>query len=54
MFYLQSRGIDAAKARALMTYAFVAEVIERIELPSLRQHLEERIAEKLGAEPFAE
>ena len=54
VFYLQSRGIDAAKARALMTYAFVAEVIERIELPSLRQHLEERIAEKLGAEPFAE
>ena len=54
VFYLQSRGIDAAKARALMTYAFVAEVVERIELPSLRQHLEERIAEKLGAEPFAE
>lgn len=54
VFYLQSRGIDAAKARALMTYAFVAEVIERIELPSLRQHLEERIADKLGAEPFAQ
>lgn len=53
VFYLQSRGIDASKARALMTYAFVAEVIERIELPSLRQHLEERIADKLGAEPFA-
>ncbi len=54
VFYLQSRGIDAAKARALMTYAFVAEVIERIDLPSLRQHLEERIADKLGAEPFAQ
>lgn len=53
VFYLQSRGIDAAKARALMTYAFVAEVIERISLQSLRQHLEERIADKLGAEPFA-
>lgn len=53
VFYLQSRGIDAAKARALMTYAFVAEAIERIELPSLRLYLEERIAHKLGAEPFA-
>ncbi len=53
VFYLQSRGIDAAKARALMTYAFVAEAIERIELPSLRVYLEERIAQKLGAEPFA-
>ena len=37
-----------------MTYAFVAEVIEHIELPSLRVHLEERIADKLGAEPFAQ
>ena len=53
VFYLQSRGIDAAKARALMTYAFVAEVVERIDLIALRQHLEERIADKLGAEPFA-
>jgi len=50
IFYLRSRGIDAAKARALMTYAFAAEVLEHINHEGLRQHLEQRIATKLGAE----
>lgn len=53
IFYLRSRGIDADKARALMTYAFVAEVMEHMEHESLRIHCEQRIAAKLGAEPFS-
>ncbi|MEB3359986.1 MAG: Fe-S cluster assembly protein SufD [Synechococcales bacterium] len=39
VFYLQSRGIDAASAQALLIYAFAAEVIEKIPLPSLKQSL---------------
>jgi Fe-S cluster assembly protein SufD len=43
LFYLKSRGIDAERARALLTYAFAAEVLETVELDSLREALE-RIA----------
>lgn len=40
LFYLQSRGLDILSARNLLTYAFGGEVIDRIEVPSLRQQLE--------------
>lgn len=40
LFYLRSRGIGLEEARALLTFAFANELIERIELPSLRQGLE--------------
>ncbi len=53
IFYLRSRGIDADKARALMTYAFVAEVLEHIDHEGLRLFCEKRVASKLGAEPFS-
>lgn len=39
IFYLQSRCIDAASAANLLTYAFAAEVIERIPVASLREQL---------------
>lgn len=39
IFYLQSRCIDAASAANLLTYAFAAEVIERIPVTSLREQL---------------
>ncbi|MEM7358042.1 MAG: Fe-S cluster assembly protein SufD [Pseudomonadota bacterium] len=44
MFYLRSRGIDAASAKALLTFAFANEVIERIQLESIRQELTHIIA----------
>jgi Fe-S cluster assembly protein SufD len=53
IFYLRARGIDADKARALMTYAFVAEVIEHMDHEALRTYCEKRIADKLHAEPFS-
>lgn len=40
IFYLRSRGQDEATARALLTYAFAAEIVERVELPSLRERLD--------------
>ncbi|WEN42002.1 FeS cluster assembly protein SufD [Thauera sp. GDN1] len=36
LFYLRSRGIDSAHARQLLTYAFAAEVLERIAHTPLR------------------
>ena len=40
LFYMKSRGIGADHARALLTYAFAAEVLETIELDVLREGLE--------------
>ncbi|MHB1375355.1 MAG: Fe-S cluster assembly protein SufD, partial [Thauera sp.] len=36
LFYLRSRGVDALHARQLLTYAFAAEVLERITHAPLR------------------
>jgi Fe-S cluster assembly protein SufD len=40
LFYMKSRGLSAATARDLLTYAFAAEVLEQIELEELKQELE--------------
>jgi Fe-S cluster assembly protein SufD len=47
IFYLRSRGISEQKARAMMLYAFTANVIEKIEFEWLRNYLEEEIAKRL-------
>jgi Fe-S cluster assembly protein SufD len=40
LFYMKSRGLGAETARALLTYAFAAEVLETIEIDELREGLE--------------
>jgi len=42
-FYLRSRGLSAGAARNLLTYAFGAEVIDRIPVPSLVEELEKTV-----------
>jgi Fe-S cluster assembly protein SufD len=37
LFYLRSRGLDPATARALLTWAFAAEMVERISAPAIRE-----------------
>ncbi len=51
MFYLQSRGMAADRARNLLTYAFAAEVIERIPVPSLRAKLARTVLERTQEAP---
>ena len=46
LFYLKSRGIGADNARSLLTYAFAAEVLETIEVDSLRLELERAVFER--------
>jgi Fe-S cluster assembly protein SufD len=46
LFYLKSRGLAEATARNLLTYAFGAEIIERIRIASLRHRLEEMVLEQ--------
>ncbi|MCB1747431.1 MAG: Fe-S cluster assembly protein SufD [Gammaproteobacteria bacterium] len=42
LFYLRSRGVTEAEARALLTYAFADKAIAAIPLDSLRQRVEQR------------
>lgn len=50
IFYFRARGIDKDTAKALLTYAFITEVVEKITLDGLRDLLTTRIARKLSAE----
>lgn len=51
VFYLQSRGLSDSAARDLLTYAFGAEIIARIPVPSLRQQLQQRMLAQTGGRP---
>lgn len=50
LFYMRSRGLSADKAKALLTYAFGAEVLEQISIPALRDALEAYLFGRLAAE----
>ena len=46
VFYLKSRGLSDAAARNLLTYAFGAEIIDRIPIASLKHRLEQLVLEQ--------
>ena len=46
VFYLRSRGLSDLAARNLLTYAFGAEIIDRIAIASLRNRLEQTVLEQ--------
>lgn len=50
LFYMQTRGIDMASARVLLTYAFAAEALQEIGVDSLREELENYVAGQMHLE----
>ena len=48
LFYLRARGVEKSKAEALLVYAFAAEVLEKIQIESVRDALEARLFDKLA------
>jgi Fe-S cluster assembly protein SufD len=46
LFYMRSRGISPSQARRLLTYAFAADVLEKIELVPLKEALEAQVLER--------
>jgi Fe-S cluster assembly protein SufD len=44
LFYLRSRAIDEPTARDLLTYAFAKDVLNRMDLESVRDQLEQHLA----------
>jgi Fe-S cluster assembly protein SufD len=49
LFYLQSRGLDLAAARALLVHAFCDEVLERMAHPAIAQQIKAAAAAKINA-----
>ncbi|MFN8136124.1 MAG: Fe-S cluster assembly protein SufD [Propionicimonas sp.] len=53
LFYLRSRGIDEAEARRLVVHGFFNDLIRRIDVPELEEHLvatvEAELAKSVGA-----
>jgi Fe-S cluster assembly protein SufD len=47
VFYLRSRGIGAAAARSILTYAFASDIVERIKVDKVRRDLEEYLFARL-------
>ena len=47
IFYCRSRGIDETSARRMLTHAFAGEVIDRISIEPVREHLEKIIWDRL-------
>ena len=47
VFYLRSRGIGEEAARSLLTYAFAADIVERIRVEPVRRDLEEFLFRRL-------
>jgi Fe-S cluster assembly protein SufD len=50
LFYLESRGINPALAKNMLTYGFAEEVIEKIEIASIRRELDEAVLNRLHSE----
>jgi Fe-S cluster assembly protein SufD len=53
LFYLRARGVGEAEAKALLIYAFANEILEKIELASLRDYLQKAIQQKMNLEILA-
>jgi Fe-S cluster assembly protein SufD len=47
LFYLRSRGLPLAQARAMLTFAFVREMLEGVGAAELREHLAGRVISRL-------
>ena len=47
LFYLRARGMGKEQAKAILTEAFAGEVLDSIEIESLKNLLEERVSQKL-------
>ncbi len=49
VFYLRSRGIDLTLARAMLTYAFAADIVDGVRVDALRRYLGDQIGGRLPA-----
>ncbi len=47
LFYLQSRGITEKNAKSLLLHAFADDILEKINLPAIRDYVDKLISQRL-------
>jgi Fe-S cluster assembly protein SufD len=48
LFYLLSRGIDPEIAQQLLKWAFLEDVVARVQVPELRKQIEHGVASRMS------
>jgi Fe-S cluster assembly protein SufD len=48
LFYLLSRGLSPEVAQRLLKWAFLEDVVSKIEIPELRRHIEHELAGQMA------
>lgn len=48
VFYLRARGITERDAKAMLTYAFANDIIEKVSNPQIKEHLSTVLRNRLG------
>jgi Fe-S cluster assembly protein SufD len=48
LFYLLSRGLSPQVAQRLLKWAFLEDVVSKIEIPDLRRHIEHVLAGQMA------
>ena len=48
LFYLRSRGIDAARAQRMLCLGFAAEILDQLGAEAVREQVAEAVAQRLG------
>jgi len=49
LFYLLARGLDREEARRLLEWAFIADLVAKIDVPELRRDIERSLARRMHA-----
>jgi Fe-S cluster assembly protein SufD len=47
VFYLRSRGLSLESARAMLIHAFASDILNRVKIASVREHLEAALTARL-------
>ncbi len=47
LFYLRTRGLGKDTAKAMLLFAFIGEVIDRIKIPALRNYVDQLVSDRL-------
>ena len=50
LFYLQSRGITEKNAQSLLLHAFADDILEKINIPVIRDYIDNLISKRLEFE----
>ena len=50
LFYIRDRGIHKKEEKALLTFAFANNVLESVNIPSVKSRIKKIIANKLGVD----